>query len=140
MSSKTEKCDHCGAKTVEYHHALSIPLILGLRRLYNAGGGPINLRELNMPWSMRDNFQKLRYFGLVEKTYSEGKRLNGVWHITPKGIDFIEGKSLCAAGVWTYRGQTERVDAELIHFKDVVGDYKQREEWAAEAVPHQSNA
>ena len=122
---------------VEYHHVLARHMVIALRRLYNAGGGPINIRELNLPWAMRDNFQKLRYFDLVTKSYSEsGVRALGVWEATVKGREFITNRRLCEEGVWTYRGERQRYDGALVSVDQVVADYQQRPEWAIESKSH----
>lgn len=140
MSKNITTCGECGAKTVEYHHRLNVPLVLCLRRLYNEGTGPTHLRDLNLNNSQINNFQKLRYFGLVEKSYDgDGERMAGFWQITQKGINFITGVGVCTSGVWTYRGEYKSSDPNFIHFYEVVGDYQKRPEWAAEAVPHKSN-
>lgn len=135
----SEVCEACGAKTVEYRHRLSEPLVKGLAKLEQAGGGPINLKELDLTWSQRDNFQKLRYFGLVLRCRREdGSRRNGVWEITGKGRMFLAGTIGVQHVAVTYRGETIRMEGEQVDATDVIGDlYQQREQWAREAVPHE---
>lgn len=131
-------CEACGAKTVEYRHHLSNPLVIGLAKLERAGGGPINLKEIDLTWSQRDNFQKLRYFGLVARCYREdGSRRNGVWEITGKGRMFLGGTVGVEQVAVTYRGETVRMEGDLVDAEDVSEVlYQQREQWAAEAEPH----
>jgi len=76
------KCSECGAKMVKYLHVFNNALAVGLWRLYKSGK-PINIKGLNLTRNQWDNFQKLRYWNLVEKYRDEdGKRLGGVWDIT----------------------------------------------------------
>lgn len=132
-------CPHCGGKMVEYVHHLNEPLVLALRRLYvAAGGGPVHLRDVALTYSQRCNFQKLRYFGLVDQA-EPGKR-TGRWRITDAGVRFLRGDAECYESVWTWRGEFARWGGERVRLRDVVGDYEQREEWAAEAVPHERTA
>jgi hypothetical protein len=91
MTEPSKVCEHCGAKTVEYKHTFSDALAVGLFKLYAAGGGPINLKDLALTRNQWDNFQKLRYWQLVGQSYrKDGTRMNGYWHITSVGKIFIE--------------------------------------------------
>lgn len=131
-----ETCSECGAKTVKYKHGLNAHLVSALYRLHRAGGGPVSLKALNMSHSMWDNFQKLKYFGLVEKTYIDGKRIAGVWQITPYGTDFITGQAYCYEYAWSYRGDFVEFDGSPIWADEVLPGYMQAQEYAATAQAH----
>lgn len=131
-------CPHCGGKMVEYRHHLSTPLVLALRRLLVAGRGPVHLGELDLTYSQRCNFQKLRYFGLVD--YADPNRRSGRWRVTDAGVRFVRGETECYESVWTFRGERVRWDGERIRLRDVVADYETREEWAAESAPRERSA
>ncbi len=135
---KSGICPHCHAKMVEYRHSLSIPLVTGLGRLYrHAGGQAVNLIELELTRNQWDNFQKLRYWGLVKKARNEdGGRMAGWWQLTEKGRMFLTGELRVPPAVWTYRGEMVRWSSEpQISAKDVVGFYLKREDYAASAIP-----
>jgi hypothetical protein len=88
-----------------------------------------------------DNFQKLRYWGLVEKVHREdGTRVAGVWRVTREGYGFLAGGRVYRA-VWTYRGEFECADDEdgnrvwTVAARDVSPFYEQRPEYAKRARP-----
>jgi hypothetical protein len=122
---------------VEYRHGFSAALAHGLHSIYLANK-TINLKHLNLTRNQWDNFQKLRYWGLVQKAINEnGSRNQGCWSITQKGKDFVDGKILIPKGVWTYRGETVRFEGDDCKFNDVhEPTYKQRVEYAEESVAH----
>lgn len=133
----SETCSECGAKTVEYKHTLSKGLVRALDMLSGAGGGPININRLGFTHSQAANFQKLRYWGLVAMVYDEkGDRLAGVWQITPAGILFLGEVTKQHRSVWTYRSNVVRFEGPLVDMRDVDPEYRQREDYAAEAVAH----
>lgn len=139
MSKNSPKiCDHCGAKIVEYRHRLSPPLVESLRKLEAAGGGPINLKELDLTYNARCNFQKLRYWDLVKQVRNaDGSYVGGVWAITMRGRAFLSGSATAFPQVWTYRGTRVRYEGVPIRITDVMGPhYQHRPEWAAQARAH----
>ncbi len=133
---KKRVCEYCGANMVEYKHSLSKALVIGLSRIYDHGK-PVNLKRLKLTRSQWDNFQKLRYWDLVEQWVdTKGKRKSGFWRITKIGKDFVTCKKKVMKSVWTYRGETVRFDGKMIDISDVDVNYKTRPEYAMEAVVH----
>ncbi len=132
-----KQCPCCYAKMVEYKHSFSKAQAVGLGRLFNVGK-PINIRLLDLTRNQWTNFQKLRYWGFVEKAKDdEGNRVGGVWQITAEGKAFVKGIVPTRKSVWTYRGKTVRTEGEFISFRDIhPGDYKQQGDYAREAEPH----
>jgi hypothetical protein len=130
-------CEHCNAKMVEYKHSFSKALATGLWRLHIANG-IVNIKDLGLTRNQWDNFQKLRYWGLVAQSYrDDGTRLNGQWHITKEGADFVEKGTAIKKSVWTYRGKTVRFDGDTCFFRDAHDvTYETRNTYAANAVPH----
>jgi hypothetical protein len=131
-------CDHCGAKIVEYKHSFSAALAHGLYELFCVKE-PINIKYLGLTRNQWDNFQKLRYWGLVEKAVNEeGRRIAGHWSMTEKGIDFIKGRITIPKSVWTFRGDSVRFEGDSCYFLDVHDtSYQQREDYVNSAVAHQ---
>jgi len=135
MSKESKFCECCGAKTVKYKHSFSEALAVGLYKLYEFGNISINLKHLGLTRNQWDNFQKLRYWGLVKQAYRpDGTRLNGEWIVTQEGIDFIERGTSIQKSVWTYRGKTVDFDGDTCFFLDVhEPSYKKRLEYWDEA-------
>jgi hypothetical protein len=63
MAKKT--CEHCGASMVEYKHGLSVGLVTGLIKIAKVKN-PINIKQLGLTRNQWDNFQKLKYWDLVD--------------------------------------------------------------------------
>lgn len=141
----TEHCESCGAKIVEYKHGLNKLLASALLKVAALSKSrPVHLKEAHLTHSERDNFQKLRYFGLVAKSFSDdGLRIQGCWQLTPKGRLFVEGIGYCYPTVWTYRGDPVRFEGDPIEIVDLIDtsstsyqEIKLAQDYAAEAMPH----
>jgi hypothetical protein len=114
MKKQVKRCEHCDAKMVSYRHAFNKGLASGLFELHISGGGPISLRNLKLTRTQWTNFQKLRYWDLVEKTGVDGE-----WKITTKGNEFITSGTSIQKWVWTYRGQTDKFEGDTCFFNDI---------------------
>jgi hypothetical protein len=133
-------CEHCGASMMEYKHSLSVGLLEGLLRLYRQRK-PVNLAVLNLNHSQWDNFQKLKYWGLVEKFRGAGTNAKGgIWTITTNGIDFVTGRVKVQKSVWTYRGEFRRFDGEEVNSHQIHDAFKTVEDYRREMVPHLEGA
>lgn len=131
-------CIHCGASMMEHRHSISIAMIVGLEMISKFELN-VNIKELGLTRNQWDNFQKLRYWGLVRKFYdSDGNRLGGHWTCTAKGRDFLAGKIKIPRVVWTYRGEFVRAEEEAAYVFEIDQGYKIREEYADESRPHQT--
>jgi len=118
-------CPFCSAKMVEYKHSINAMVIDALRRLSDAGG-VANISQIGLTSNQRNNFQKLRYWDLVEKHHDkDGERVGGWWKITRKGIGFLCGAILIQKYVWTYRNERVRYDGVLVD----PGDYLDKKYW-----------
>lgn len=126
----------CDATTVSYRHKLNRGLVAGLRRLDEAGGLS-KLAEINLThWQVTD-FQRLRYFGLVEKFRQDGKRVKGMWSITPRGREFLAETVRVRGTAITFRNRLVGIEDELVDFRaaEGVADYKQVADYACDAEP-----
>lgn len=119
-------CPCCGRKIVKYKHKLNFVLIRGLAALKNAGG-TATLKELKLDVSANNNFQKLKYFGLVEK-------LDGstIYQLTEAGELFLLGKSRAPEEVYTVDGNVVEI-GESISINEVEVPVQYREEWEYQA-------
>mgnify|MGYP001112701432 CR=1 FL=1 len=130
MRNVTGECECCGAKTVEYRHTLSASLVRALL-WFSENNTAVSLADSGLTHTQICNFQKLKYWGLVDKV--EGTSL---WFITDEGKAFLSGKGYARKHAWTYRGEFVRFDGEFGQLHTAIGGWKTRPEYAAEAVPH----
>ena len=131
--SSSKVCDTCGAKLVEYKHGLSKGLCRALIQVAIAfrDTKAHEIKEMGLDYNHRCNFQKLKYWGLVEKV-GEQTGKGGLWRITEDGKEFVQGKISVPKFVWTYRGKVERYDGDHITIFDVSGGWKSRSQYAKE--------
>ena len=99
-----EKCLHCHQNLpVEFSHGLNLGLVSALAK--NGGSGQrrnrFALSKLGLTRNQIDNFQKLKYWGLVVSCYEEDAVKRGWWRVTDSGV------SSCA-GSYRYRRSSRR--------------------------------
>lgn len=135
-------CGECGSSIREYKHRLNSTYLELLRKVADAGPGPVNLNKLKYTYSQRANFQKLRYFGLV---MPEGdpdgkvKRRNSCWLVTDLGYKFLRGEARVHPLVWTYRAEPTRFEGEPVDVYDLELTPEAAvtaRQYAAEAIAH----
>jgi len=146
MSSKKEehhpgsingRCHHCSAKMVKYTHILNKQMISSLVLLAKAGGRA-NLRDLGLGRVKFQNFQKMRYFGLVRYGYHEdGTRAGGVWEVTDRGYRFLAGEIKIRKRVKSYRGKfSESVKGECVSMRTLkFARWRHQKDYARDAEP-----
>lgn len=135
---KIEYCQHCGAKMVAYKHTINKGMAGSLLRAYSVvrPGTQIKVSSLGLTHNQQANWQKLRYWGLIDFCYNEnGTRDDGWWVVTEKGMEFVEGKISIPKNVKTYRKDVTWQSEEQLWFKDVDEGYARRIEWAEGATP-----
>jgi len=133
---KVEICEHCGAKTVEYKHGLSKSLMRAFIKFVIAVDcqpwGIADFSALDLTYSQGSNFQKLRYWKLIEKVGDpEGK--GGQWRLTSRGAAFAKGGIWLPIFAWTYRGDVTDHEGDLKTIDQITGGWKYRPEYAREA-------
>lgn len=134
------KCECCDSIVTAYTHNLNKPIVSALRQIvdfYQNKRQMCNIaKDLRLTHNQIANFQKLQYFGLVQK-------IDGGWLPTRDGVDFVHGELSVLNPVATFKGQvipytheawkTHKGKPELTNIKDVdVFSYKQRPEYQSE--------
>jgi hypothetical protein len=126
---KPDKCPHCGAKIVRYKHAINVWLVKALRQLASCGG-TANIAEIGLTHNQVCNFQKLKYWGLVEKGDDDG-----TWTVTERGYAFLAGEEEIPKQAITFRGQTENHEGEMVKVLDYLSSaWTRRVEYAENAI------
>lgn len=93
---KGTDCPCCGQHVKLYKRKLNSGMVMALIHIYKQGDW-INVKDYMRKNSLPNNhdWTLLRYWGLIEESnekVEEGKKKNGVWRITEKGVKFIEKK------------------------------------------------
>lgn len=139
MGKEKRLCEHCGASMMENRHTLNKPLASALSRLSHLGK-PAHIPSLGFTHNQLSNFQKLKYWGLVQMIKGpDGTFKQGWWEATELGRAFAFGECRVFRSVYTFRGELVRADTEAgaVGINDLVPDYKKRPEYIAESVPHE---
>jgi len=133
-------CDCCGAQLTAYAHKLNQPLVTALSKLvayYETKKEICNISDLGLSHNQINNFQKLRYFGLVKLIQKGG------YVPTELGIKFIYGEELApdtaaslgnkVLGMDHEAWNTTKVRPNWVHVTEIDSlSYKRREEYQAE--------
>ena len=136
-TKKKEFCPHCHQPVMKNKQMLTRALgdILLTAACKFRAGEPFHLqRDLNLTKSQYNNFQKLRYWGLVKKTFLLGKRAGGFWELTGLTGAFIHGKPLPRVK-WTFNNEVVGAGEEMTTLELMVGSFEAPEKWAELAIP-----
>ena len=118
-------CPHCGASMKEWKHSLTPGLVdilvSFIEAVKNKKENKIHLQvDLNLNKNQYNNFQKLRYFGLVAKVRNDdGSHLAGYWLITRLGGEFLRREKAIPMWIKTFRNSIEEKSEELIFINDI---------------------
>lgn len=124
---RDDQCPYCGASLKEYWHKLTPLLVNGLvkmkQKIINKNENRIHLQnDLNLSKTEYNNFQKLRFHGLIAHYKDKnGKKENGYWLITKRGNEFLKGSLAIPSRVKTFRNHVIDHDDHLVHIADVIG-------------------
>lgn len=139
----SEECPHCHSRIVAYSHNLNAPLVMAFCKLvefYMENGRACNVnKELGLDHNQLANFQKLRYFGIVENLGQ------GEWFPTRLGLAFYQGEETVQNPAGSFNNealamthpawQTHKGRVGQIFISEILQDwpYKKRPEYQAEA-------
>lgn len=130
--AEKEYCNHCGQPIMKHRHRFSqalADLLLSTARRFSINE-PFHLqKDLNLTSNQYCNFQKLQYFDLIAKHYSDGKRLGGYWHLTKRAGEVLNGSSV-SQNVITFNNEVKEVSEERITLEQAIGYYDLPEQWA----------
>lgn len=129
MNEKDKKCPCCGASMVPNRQGLTkglVNILIKFRRAMLESENPeknrIHVRtEVGFTKNEYNNFQKLRYFGLVAKCRKEsGERDSGYWLLTRNGNRFVKGEIKMPKYVLTFRNKIIEKSEERIDILDAI--------------------
>lgn len=121
-------CPQCGAKMNKYWHNLTRGLVDSFIKFSLAvrskNANSVHLQtDVQLTKNQYNNFQKLRFFGLVAKVKDKnGNRKAGYWLVTKNGGAFLRGELAMPRRVRTFRNKIIDKDENLVYIKEVMGD------------------
>lgn len=128
-----EVCPHCGASITENVHNLSRGLVKSLIKFGEAvdanGVNNIHLQtEVDLTKNEYNNFQKLRYWGLVYHADKDNSK-SGRWLLTKLGGQFLKNEVGVAKKIKTLRNKKTAEWPEEVYISDFYRgeDYWQKE-------------
>jgi hypothetical protein len=131
-----ETCTSCGAKLNGRWERLTPGIVRSLIKMwhvvYATNENRVHLqRQCDFTKNEYNNFQKLRYFGLVAKTGTAG-----CWLITRRGGHFIHGSETVNARLLIFRNHIKDRSKDRVNIYDVlkqpVPTWPRREDYFAE--------
>lgn len=131
MSHK-EFCPVCGQSIMEHKHTMSKAManIFKMLPLHN----PFHLqKDLNLTKNQYANFQKLRYWGLVERIIYNDK--SGYWQVTDHGRRFASNELAIPKTMITFNNHVRRAESPMIKISDCDGSWKNRNDYQREMTP-----
>lgn len=120
------KCPHCGASMMIHKQTLSKGLVKSLIKLKQAvfkfNRNSIHLDEIGLNQNQFNNFQKLRYFGLVAKYQDPDTKKNvaGYWLLTKRGNLFLKNELAVPCSVYTFRNKIVDRDKIKLMVSEIV--------------------
>jgi len=112
-------CKYCHARLMKHKHHMSLVLASALHKITDLVGWTTNVEHVQtihkaLGYSEDRNFQKLRYFKLLQ--HGEEK---GTWGPTTKGLKFLKGQATVPKYVQTFRNFVTNLSDELISKGDI---------------------
>lgn len=132
------KCDHCGGSMMEHRHGLSKQLGELICQLFRHPKRQVMVRELHQGYGKSSNFQKLKYFNLVDHDPK-----TATWWLTETGEQFARCTVRIQRHVWTWQarvvkrpdGQDDR-EGPMLLITELVPGWDWKIDYAREARPH----
>jgi len=124
-STKVQTCPCCDQVVKVYKRQINHEMCVCLRNLHmnSKEGQYIHIKDIR-GLSGGGDFAKLTFWGLVEaeQNYDTGKRTSGMWCITQKGRDFVEGRIQVPKYALIYNSKFLEHEGELVSFKGRLGE------------------
>jgi hypothetical protein len=135
MKKPIKVCECCGARLIEYSHKLNKGMIDSLKKLSEQPNTTANISKIGLTHNQIANFQKLKYWSLVEKGTT-----SGVWSLSLCGKHFLWNGMEVPERVITFRDKVVGRSDKNISLP-VVNDrkYMRKEDYLSEGSIHNKN-
>lgn len=128
-NKKQAKCPHCNANMYVHGHRLSKGLVDSLIKfktmVLELNENKVHIKDqLSLTKTAFNNFQKLRYHGLVAKYIDSetDEHLAGYWLLTKRGNQFLKNELSLPVVVYTFRNKIIDKHKDLVKLQDVLKD------------------
>jgi len=128
-------CENCGAKKIAYWHSLTPGLVNTFKKFVDTvkqkGINNVHLQtDMELSKNEYNNFQKLRYWGLVHHAKKNNVK-SGCWLVTRNGGSFLRGEMAMSKKIKTFRNEIEEKSDEVVwifdYYRAIDREYWQRE-------------
>lgn len=89
-------------------------------------------KNIELTKNQYNNTQKLRYWGVLEKYYEDGKRKGGYWYLTDRARKILQGDPV-PKWVKTFNNEVKSVSEEKYDIAEVAWGYALPKEWSERA-------
>jgi len=119
---KGVECPCCKQFVRKYSRKLTTSMSIGLISLYIKADKsiykPVHIKDVQMVNG--GEFAQLKRWELIQDQVNEDekKRTSGMWHITNKGIDFVERRIKVPKYCDTYNGKTLKFSEETVNIME----------------------
>lgn len=118
-------CECCGAKLLGRWESVSKGLVKSLvklkKQVIKTNTNAVHLKELTLSKSEYNNFQKLRYHGLVARVKNQsGEIETGYWLLTKRGNLFLNNEINVPKKVLIFRNSIVDKSFEITNVKEVL--------------------
>lgn len=123
---KGTHCNACGQFVKLYRRQIYATIARALITVYKSyGENSFHINDVIDPVAnARGDFQKIRFWGLVENVPDETptlKKSSGRWKLTPKGIAFILSDTTIPKYVYLYDGQVKGFGGSEVTIRQCLG-------------------
>jgi hypothetical protein len=124
-NQENHHCPYCNAAIKKYWHRLT-PLLVNTLVKFRSAVVRKNRNQIHVPDELElntteyNNFQKLRFHGLVAKFKEDGERKSGFWLLTKRGALFLKGELAVPIRVQTFRNEVVDHDEHKVYVSDVI--------------------
>lgn len=121
----SDRCEKCGQRVKQAHkETLNKKLLTGLQQassmIITSGSNDVDLHAFIDDYNIYNNFQKLRYFGLIHHVRdAQGRKVRGHWLITRNGWAFLRGELEVHKWVKVLDNEIRERSPELAGVRDV---------------------
>ena len=118
-------CPCCEQLAKQYSRKFTASMAVGLISLYNQAKttySPIHIKKIKLVNG--GEFAQMKRWQLIGEAKNDvtTKRTSGMWYITQKGIDFVNGRLQVPMYCDTYNGKTLGFSREMTTIKQALGN------------------